>query len=209
MKQIWNKGLTKETDERIAKYGRSVSLSKKGKTKYDTPYIQHHSDVMKSKTGSKNSFYGHKHTEETKNIIRNKARVISTKRWKDPVYRKTCIDKLKNIVKKNTKIEIKVQTFLTDNNIKFQKDVNLLDRTIPDQFIGTKKLVIYEDGCRWHGCSKCKDGRFYDIKKRKSDNTINRFLKNNGYTVLRFWEHDIEKHFNNVTNKILRTIELL
>ncbi|MHB8483813.1 MAG: DUF559 domain-containing protein [Nitrospiria bacterium] len=202
----WNKDLTKEKDMRLLEAGRKISLSKKGKTKNDTAYVKRHSEIMKTKTGRHNSFYGHSHSDETKKIIADKSRLLTTEWWKTPEYRNKCLMKLSKMVKKDTSIEKKIQSFLNDKNIEFKKDIVLLGRTIPDQFIGTKNLAIYEDGCRWHGCSECRKGRLYDSKKRESDSSITKALEKNGFTVLRFWEHEINTDFDTVADKILRTV---
>lgn len=85
---VWNKGLTKETDERIkrsaeklsqtrkklAKEGKLPNLFKKGKS--NVMYGKHHSKEWKEETsirlkGEKNPFYQKHHSEEAKEKIRN------------------------------------------------------------------------------------------------------------------------------------------
>ena len=74
----WNKGLTKETDERVKKYADSlkkiassedyrkkISVRHKGKKLSD----DHKQKISNSLRGEKNPFYGKHHTEKTKNKI--------------------------------------------------------------------------------------------------------------------------------------------
>jgi very-short-patch-repair endonuclease len=53
------------------------------------------------------------------------------------------------------------------------------------------KIVIEVDGCYWHGCSFCEfpgDSRIKATDKRK-----NSYLKNRGWVIFRFKEHEIKK----------------
>jgi len=69
----------------------------------------------------------------------------------------------------------------------------------PDLCFPTQKLVIFVDGCFWHGCpSHCrlpkKNSDYWTEKiayNQERDLRINRELQSNGFTVLRIWEHDI------------------
>jgi len=40
-------------------------------------------------------------------------------------------------------------------------------------------------------------------KGKKRDKIVNKVLKKNGYTVLRFWEHQIKDNINDCMKKIL------
>lgn len=77
----WNKGLTKETDKRVAKYAETktgVPMAKETKEILRQQRLGTiHSEETKHKiseslTGEKNPFYGKKHTEKTKRIIGKK-----------------------------------------------------------------------------------------------------------------------------------------
>lgn len=65
-------------------------------------------------------------------------------------------------------------------------------RTIPDFFIDPN-ICIYCDGDYWHNLPK-------QIKK---DLTINDMLKNNGYKVYRFWEHEIKESVVKCVEKLM------
>jgi DNA mismatch endonuclease (patch repair protein) len=62
-----------------------------------------------------------------------------------------------------------------------------------------KKLAIFVDGCFWHGCPlhshlpKSHTDYWYPKLKKNidRDKAKNRRLENQGWRVLRFWEHEL------------------
>lgn len=92
----------------------------------------------------------------------------------------------------NTSIEVALQQALTKQGISFRLHEKVIGLTVPDILIGNK-LVIYVDGCYWHGCPTCKIAKAdrNDVNKNH-DKFVNEGLRRAGYTVLRFWEHDIK-----------------
>jgi DNA mismatch endonuclease (patch repair protein) len=113
------------------------------------------------------------------------------------------------IKQKNTKTELALFKGLRDHKIKFQKHYKKATGT-PDIAIPSKKLAIFIDGDFWHGY------RYPKWKKRLTspywiskiegnmarDKRTSRALKKSGWTVLRFWEHDIKKNLQEVICKI-------
>jgi DNA mismatch endonuclease (patch repair protein) len=71
----------------------------------------------------------------------------------------------------------------------------------PDFCFPGKKLVIFVDGCFWHGCPKCyrrpkSRQEFWDAKvltNKTRDRRVNRELKALGYVVMRIFEHRLKK----------------
>jgi DNA mismatch endonuclease (patch repair protein) len=61
-----------------------------------------------------------------------------------------------------------------------------------------RRLVVFLDGCFWHGCpihgTTPKSNTEWWRQKIKSnqdrDRRVNEILRQSGWTVLRFWEHD-------------------
>lgn len=70
----------------------------------------------------------------------------------------------------------------------------------PDFFFPKKKLVIFVDGCFWHGCPKCFRGtktnqEFWNTKVKSNkmrDRRNNKYYRDQGYRVIRIWEHEID-----------------
>lgn len=71
----------------------------------------------------------------------------------------------------------------------------------PDLIFARVKIAVFVDGCFWHGCPEHytlpEDNRdFWKAKldrNRTRDAKVNRDLEAKGWTVLRFWEHDLRK----------------
>lgn len=72
----------------------------------------------------------------------------------------------------------------------------------PDFIFPADRLVIFVDGCFWHGCRRCRtvpltNRPFWDAKIKKNrerDRTAARALRSQGWTVVRIWEHDLRQH---------------
>ena len=84
----------------------------------------------------------------------------------------------------------------------------------PDFVFLSEDLVIFVDGCFWHGCPKCghvpkKNGRFWKEKikrNRARDRRNNRLLREVGYSVLRFWEHDLSENIGHCITSIRKNV---
>lgn len=69
----------------------------------------------------------------------------------------------------------------------------------PDILIRDLNLVIFIDGCFFHGCPKhyrapATNPKYWSDKvkrNKKRDKLVNQTLKAEGYTVLRIWEHEV------------------
>jgi very-short-patch-repair endonuclease len=75
---------------------------------------------------------------------------------------------------------------------KFIPQQNILNFCMSDMYDANKKIVIFLDGCFWHGC-KIHNHNEIGKKIRRRDHYINSVLRENGYIVVRFWEHTIYK----------------
>lgn len=70
--------------------------------------------------------------------------------------------------------------------------------------------LLFLDGCFWHCCPKCgrppKSNLEYWAPKlqrnRKRDRTVTRELRRRGFTVLRVWEHSIQKSPATILRKL-------
>ena len=85
----------------------------------------------------------------------------------------------------------------------------------PDFFFPDYKLAIFVDGCFWHACPRCRrrtpKSDFWYKKldgNRRRDNRIQRKLRQEGYHVMRVWEHELKKDFwLKRLNAMMRRIE--
>ena len=165
-KSSWNKGLTKDIDERIRGQGRSFSKKYNGRKHplYKRPRPEKvKQKISLSQMGKNNSFYGKKHTEEWKTQIRAK---------------QIC-------PLKDTSIEVKIQNFLKQLGIEFfthqyMKEIEHAYQC--DILIPSMNMVIECDGDYWH---KYPVGNEVDHIRTCE-------LLDKGFKVLRLWEHEIK-----------------
>lgn len=69
----------------------------------------------------------------------------------------------------------------------------------PDFFFPSKRLVVFVDGCFWHGCPVCghvpaTNSAFWAAKlrhRRQRDRQVTKALRQQGYVLIRFWEHTL------------------
>jgi DNA mismatch endonuclease (patch repair protein) len=81
----------------------------------------------------------------------------------------------------------------------------------PDFVFLKNKLAIFVDGCFWHGCEKCNlkpatHTRFWHDKistNKNRDKIINKKLKNDGWHIVRIWEHNIKRDNSRAFDRIL------
>ncbi len=84
----------------------------------------------------------------------------------------------------------------------------------PDFVFRRERLVVFVDGCFWHGCPihgrNPGSNRAYWLPKlhrnRQRDRVITRDLSKSGWTVLRFWEHDLV-HPHRAVRRIVKLLE--
>ena len=86
---------------------------------------------------------------------------------------------------------------------------------VPDFVFRRKKVVVFVDGCFWHGCRMCfiapKSHQEYwagKISRNVSrDRRISGRLRRQGWRVLRIWEHQIEKCPRKALEKVTAALE--
>ena len=86
----------------------------------------------------------------------------------------------------------------------------------PDLVFVKAKVAIFVDGCFWHGCPEHSvkpqtNSQFWEKKLRRNierDREVNERLAAGGWTVLRFWEHDVTRDVVQCVEDIRRHIPL-
>lgn len=87
----------------------------------------------------------------------------------------------------------------------------------PDFVFPTQRLVIFVDGCFWHGCpvhgTQPSTNQAYWKSKlernRARDKRVTRVLRTYGWRVLRVWHHDLSRRNQcRLVRKIKRNLEL-
>lgn len=93
---------------------------------------------------------------------------------------------------KDSKIEVMMQIALFKEGIRFEKHKAILGQ--PDIFI-EPNICIFVDGCWWHGCTQCHGDNILKQKIPASnivrDQKVNSQLMDEGYRIMRIWEHQI------------------
>lgn len=70
----------------------------------------------------------------------------------------------------------------------------------PDFVFPRYHIAVFVDGCYWHGCRKCALGSKSNVEywkpkiagNIKRDRANTRKLKEDGWSVVRIWEHDLK-----------------
>ncbi|WP_214830966.1 very short patch repair endonuclease [Exiguobacterium sp. s56] len=111
---------------------------------------------------------------------------------------------------KDTKMEIKVRKALWNQGYRFRKN----DRTLygsPDISFKKFKIVVFLDSCFWHGCPlhfkiPKTNTEFWHQKISRNierDSEVKRHYLEEGWIILRFWEHEVKEDFDNVIRTII------
>jgi len=119
---------------------------------------------------------------------------------------------MSKIKSQNTKPELKLKKTLWNLGFRYRKNVKKLPGT-PDIVFPKDKIVIFVDGEFWHGYNweekktKIKTNRDFWIPKIERniqrDKRNNQLLSESGWYVLRFWEHEIKKDFEDCISQII------
>jgi DNA mismatch endonuclease, patch repair protein len=137
-----------------------------------------------------------------------------------PEQRSKCMSHIRS---SDTKPEIFFRKALWKWGIRYRKNVKKLFGK-PDIAIRKYKLVIFIDGDFWHGndwkerhFSSQEDmllsyTDFWQKKIRRNierDKEVNKYYKNNDWTILRFWATAIKNDLNGCITKTIKTINRL
>jgi DNA mismatch endonuclease, patch repair protein len=117
---------------------------------------------------------------------------------------------------KNTKPEMLVRRFLHANGFRYRLHVKDLPGK-PDIVLPKYKIVIFIQGCFWHGHDHCK---YYVIPKTKTEWWLNKIngnktkdimnielLKNAGWQIIEIWECELRPAMRSQTlNRLILSI---
>mgnify|MGYP001561850585 CR=1 FL=1 len=120
--------------------------------------------------------------------------------------RENTIKMLLSSERKETKIELILENVVKNLGLEYRKQhphkFTIIDIAIPQY-----KIAIYADGCYWHGCPlHCPNSKIaIEGKVRDKDTRVNKKLQDEGWYVIRLWEHDLldEKYASNLLASIL------
>jgi len=117
---------------------------------------------------------------------------------------------MSRIRSRDTKIEKKMAQLLRKNKIHYRRFPRIFGN--PD-FVVEKKVLVFCDGDFWHGYGYGKKKRpqkkFWRDKierNMKRDRKVTRKLRADGWSVIRLWEHDIEKRPQSCIGRIRKSL---
>ena len=112
---------------------------------------------------------------------------------------------------KDTKPEMRLRRALHAHGLRYRVHAKLPGK--PDIVFGPARLVVFVDGCWWHCCPthfRMPESNA-DFWRSKFDRNVERDiratnrLRRMGWSVLRFWEHEINDSLDEVVARIERT----
>lgn len=163
---------SKETIEKIRKSNTGHSVS----------------SATRLKIGHANSL--HRHTEKTKKILSEKARLRNILR-PNKKFSNT-------IIEQKTAAELERRGLI--RGVDFFQNFGLANIKNVDFYLPKLNAVIECDGCVYHSCSIHYPTLYVEAKER--DKKLTQKLQNAGFDVYRFWEHDINTSIEKCINKI-------
>ncbi|WP_024905200.1 very short patch repair endonuclease [Robbsia andropogonis] len=109
--------------------------------------------------------------------------------------------RMAKIRQKGTSAEIALRRELYRRGLRYRVDFKILKkpRRVADVAFPGLMIAIFVDGCFWHGCPEHatwpkQNSDFWRQKiemNRVRDADTNERLRSAGWTVLRFWEHEL------------------
>lgn len=122
-----------------------------------------------------------------------------------PAQRRYCMSCIRG---RDTKPEVRLRKALWALGLRYRLTSTLPGK--PDLVFRSARTVVFVDGCFWHRCPRhCvpprHNGLFWQQKldsNVKRDRRINRKLRRLGWTVVRVWEHEVERNAPKVVSQL-------
>lgn len=115
----------------------------------------------------------------------------------------------------NRSTELALMTVLKVGRISgWRRHITLIGN--PDFAWPKLKMVVFVDGCFWHGCpTHCRMPKSNQLYWRKKvganitrDRKISRLLRKRGWAVLRIWEHELGSDPSGTLKRIKRMVSV-
>ena len=123
--------------------------------------------------------------------------------------RSHCMSRVRN---RDTDLERRLRSELHRRGLRFRKHVANLPGT-PDIVFRRYRVAIFVDGDFWHGYRfqtwRGSLSAFWRTKietNRKRDRRNHRILRRMGWTVVRVWQHEIERDVNKCVRKVIKAL---
>lgn len=117
---------------------------------------------------------------------------------------------MSRIKSRDTKPELVMREAL--KGLRFQYQPSIFGK--PDFASKKHNIAVFIDGCFWHGCPKCyrepsENNEFWKNKisgNKKRDRQVTRRMRQDGWRVVRIWEHIIRKNPDVAARRIKRML---
>jgi DNA mismatch endonuclease (patch repair protein) len=122
---------------------------------------------------------------------------------------------MRAVPSRNTTAELKLRKALSESGIRGYRTHSSKLPGSPDLVFARAKLVIFVDGCFWHGCPKCyrkpaTNEAYWRMKverNRDRDKKVRSQCIRLGWTVARVWEHEIRRDPIKAANKVAQLLK--
>tara|TARA_B100001989_G_C24509933_1_gene449803 strand:- start:1006 stop:1407 length:402 start_codon:yes stop_codon:yes gene_type:complete len=100
--------------------------------------------------------------------------------------------------REETRPEIEIARACFSLGLRYRKNVKIQEvKTVADLVFKKHKLIVFIDGCFWHGCpyhykTPKTNSEWWDAKTERNkirDKTKTKELRKLGWKVMRIWEH--------------------
>jgi len=126
-----------------------------------------------------------------------------------PAQRSLCMSRVRN---RDTSLECLIRSELHRRGLRFRKHVKRLPGS-PDLVFPRQKIAVLVDGDFWHGWRfpswQHRVSPFWRQKidkNRRRDRRNIQALRARGWTVLRVWQHEVERDLESVVRRIQRLV---
>lgn len=180
------KGHGSKTDE----FRNSLSEMRKGDKNpfYGMCHTEEELNKRPSFKGVENPNYGKSHTDASKRIIGEASRErTSTDEGRERMRRQRLNQRNVRV----SSIEFKMRDILSLHGYFFKIQIPICHVCIPDITIPEKRIIIQCDGDYWHNLPGVSERDHYQDK----------VLTENGWRVIRFWEHEINENIQDCLRK--------
>ncbi len=114
---------------------------------------------------------------------------------------------------RDTGLEMKLRKALWATGARYRLNLRLPGR--PDICFPGAHVAVFVDGCFWHGCPvhgtwPATNPTFWRNKIENNirrDRKVDSELRDSGWTVLRFWEHEVKADIPVVVSRVLHATE--
>jgi len=106
-------------------------------------------------------------------------------------------ERMRRVRISRTSAEREVEKVIRRVGLRYKRNTKSLPGT-PDFLIKEENLVVFVDGCFWHGCPRCFSGtkrnrKWWNEKilaNERRDRRVDARLRKLGYRVIHIWEHN-------------------